>query len=447
MDKLKHLFFGLSCSLCLSCLVSCSSQDEPFIDNNENDTPNQSHTCELILNVTKTGFDDELQTRSAEAWENGDKIYLTFTVGTGTSYGDAVYENGTWTVNYYGSLTEGATTKCTAVYFDNPEFESSSVVKITENTGIYEDTNGSYVFNGGTLSVTADLKPKTGRIRFSGTNNDEITIYGISHYTSYDCSNGKFASSIEAFRTKVASDYTPYIYGFFSEPEQPRLNIITSNSGYTKLLSSSIYQSGESGYMSIPSESSHNGWLNSLIFNINGVEFTMIPVTFSEGNFLLAETELTRELYVAILQNETYTSELQHPSLAIYSAYETFNEKLNNITGLSFRFPTDKEWKFAAKGGIYSKGYTYSGSNIVSDVAWYAGNSDNTTHDVKQLQPNELGFYDMSGNAAEYVKGTSPYYYYGGSFSTNESGCTVISYNSTYSTSVYLGYRMALSNN
>lgn len=451
MVNLSKLTFGFLCSICMLMFVACSSQDDILDDIQKEEDANQPHTCELVLNVTKAGFDDEPQSRAASGWVNGDKIYLTFTVGSGTSYGDAVYNNGSWTVNYYGSLTEGATTKCTAVYFENPEFESSSVVKINENTGIYEDSNGSYVFNGGTLSVTADLKPKTGRIRFAGTNNDRITVYGISHYTSYDCSNGKFTNSMGALKQTVVTGYTPYIYGFFSDSTQPRLNIITASSGFTRLLSNTIFTAGESGYMTIPSESAHNGWQNSVILKVNGVEFTMIPVTYSSGNFLLAETELTRELYEAIMQNGSYTTELQRPASAYYSAYTEFISKLNALTELTFRFPTAAEWKFAAKGGNLSQNYTYSGSNIVSNVAWYVGNSDGKSHNVKQLQPNELGFYDMSGNVYEYVlKGSGSYgssYYssWGGQYDSSETSCTVTSEYCSGSDS-YRGLRIALSN-
>lgn len=451
MANINKLTFGFLCSICMSLFVACSSQDDILDDIQKEEDPNQPHTCELVLNVTKSGFDDEPQSRSASSWSNGDKIYLTFTVDSGTSYGDAVYNNGSWTVNYYGSLTEGATQKCTAVYFDNPGFESSSVVKITKNTGIYEDTNGSYVFSGGTLSVTANLKPKTGRIRFAGTNNDVITLYGISHYTSYDCSNGKFTNSIGALKAMVLSGYTTYVYGFFSDSEQPRLNVITSTSGYTRLLSTSIFQAGESGYMTIPSETSHNGWQNSVIFKVNGVEFTMIPVNYASGNFLLAETELTRELYEAIMQSGSYTTDLQRPASALYSAYTTLFSKLNALTELPFRFPTANEWMYAAKGGKSSQNYTYSGSNIVSNVAWYTGNSDGKSHNVKELQPNELGFYDMSGNVYEYVlkgsgsHGSYYYYSYGGDYSSSEVGCTVTS--EYYGDDSYRGLRIALSNN
>ena len=452
MVNLNKLTFGFLCSICMSMLVACSSQDDILDDIQKEEEANQPHTCELVLNVTKSGFDDEPQSRAASGWVNGDKIYLTFTVGSGTSYGDAVYNNGSWTVNYYGSLTEGATTKCTAVYFDNPEFESSSVIKITENTGIYEDSNGSYVFNGGTLSVTADLKPKTGRIRFAGTNNDEITVYGISHYTSYDCSNGKFTNSIGALKTKVSSGYTPYIYGYFSDTEQPRLNVITATSGYTRLLSTSIYKAGDSGYMTIPTETSHNGWQNSVILRVNGIEFTMIPVVSSTQSFLLAETETTTQLYNAITGSTDSSSQVPKTGLS-WDSWNTFISQISTITELDFRMPTVTEWEYASKGGSKSQGYTYSGSNIISNVAWYSGNSNNSVHPVKQLQPNELGFYDMSGNVREATstKTSNSYYYYwcGGSYSSSEASCKNSSTyydNQSYTVSDG-GLRLALSNN
>lgn len=450
MTNYNKLIFGLFCSICMSMTVACSSQDDVIDDIQNEQDSNQPHTCELVLNITKSGFDDEPQSRGASGWTNGDKIYLTFTVGSGTSYGDAVYNNGSWTVNYYGSLTEGATTNCTAVYFDNPEFESSSVVKITEGTGIYEDTTGSYIFNDGTLSVTANLKPKTGRIRFAGTDNDEITLYGVSHYTSYDCSNGKFTTSIGALKTKVASGYTPYVYGYFSDSEQPRLNIITATSGYTRLLPTSIYQPGESGYMNIPSESSHNGWQNSVILKVNGVEFTMIPVVYSYGNFLLAETETTQQLYGAITGASTSTSQIPKYGLS-YDEWSDFISKLSAITELNFRKPTREEWQYAFKGCNKTQGYTYSGSNIISNVAWYSGNSNSSIHKVKQLQPNELGFYDMSGNVWEVTSTSngSYYYWFGGCCSSSESNCKISSYQSVYFSNSFSsgGLRLALSNN
>ena len=67
------------------------------------------------------------------------------------------------------------------------------------------------------------------------------------------------------------------------------------------------------------------------------------------------------------------------------------------------RLPTEAEWEFAARGGNSSQGFIYSGSDVVGDVAWYNSNSDGVIHDIGTKMPNEIGLYDMSGNAKEYV--------------------------------------------
>jgi len=68
-----------------------------------------------------------------------------------------------------------------------------------------------------------------------------------------------------------------------------------------------------------------------------------------------------------------------------------------------YRLPTEAQWEYAAKGGNGSPGYfTYSGSNNISDVAWYEDNSGDKTHEVGKKAPNILGLYDMSGNVWEF---------------------------------------------
>lgn len=433
----KYIFLAPLAILSGMGLLSCSSQNDDLQDL-ENSLEVDSHTVELKMNITKTGFDEEPSSRSADAWANGDTVYLIFDTESGKSYGDAVYNNGTWQLTYFGSLVSNTPTKCQAVYVDNPGSEMGSVIVMNSGSCAYEDTEAQYVYEGDTLSVTATLSPKTGRIRFEGETGTKMNLYGISCYTAFDTATGNYTSTSDMLTAEVSDSYTDYIYGYFTDSKEPRLNVIYTASAFTRQFPSTIYQAGESGYVTLPTTASHSGWRNNAIFNINGVDLTMIPVEYENGNFLLAETETTEELYYAVTGNG---NETQLP-ITYVSNFSTFLTQIYQLSRINFRLPTLAEWKYAYQGGNKSQGFTYSGSNNIYDVAWFSGNSGNELHPVKQLLPNELGFYDMSGNAAEATLNGN---WYGGYYKSNSSECTP-QYN-TFNSSYYdgAGYRLALS--
>ena len=127
-------------------------------------------------------------------------------------------------------------------------------------------------------------------------------------------------------------------------------------------------------------------------------------VTLSD--YYMGETEVTQELWQAVMgTNPSNSKGNKKPVEQVsWNDCQEFITKLNNLTGKNFRLPTEAEWEYAARGGNKSKGYKYSGSNTIDNVAWYTSNSSSQTHDVKTKQANELGIYDMSGNVYEWCQ-------------------------------------------
>lgn len=121
-------------------------------------------------------------------------------------------------------------------------------------------------------------------------------------------------------------------------------------------------------------------------------------------DFYMGETEVTQALWEFVMGNNpsTFKGENNPVEMVSWDDCQVFVRKLNELTKARFRLPTESEWEYVARGGNKTQRTQYSGSANADEVGWYYGNSQNTTHPVKSKKPNELGFYDMSGNVWEF---------------------------------------------
>lgn len=156
----------------------------------------------------------------------------------------------------------------------------------------------------------------------------------------------------------------------------------------------------------------------TIVLDINGVELKMVYVKGGSFNgvtlkdYYISETEVTEDLYSAVMTGKG------NGSLDAQTGFspKEWSDFFLKISEYELQSAAGNYWFYAAKGGAYSKGYVYAGSNNKSEVA------ATNIGEVKRCKPNELGLYDMSGNLGEWGYNNQGWYYqFGGYGSKVES--------------------------
>lgn len=142
-------------------------------------------------------------------------------------------------------------------------------------------------------------------------------------------------------------------------------------------------------------------------------------------SFYMLKTPVTQALWYSIMDSNPsfnkncYMCPVENIS---WVDAQKFITKLNKINNEHYRLPTEAEYEYAARGANKSRGFDYSGSNDINDVAWYINNSKGRSHSVGEKKPNELGLVDMSGNMWEWCSDWYDMSYYKTSPSDNPQG-------------------------
>lgn len=174
------------------------------------------------------------------------------------------------------------------------------------------------------------------------------------------------------------------------------------------------------------------------IFTVNGIAFKMIGVkggrikckgfrkTIELKDFYISETEVTQELWMSVMGDNPSV----HKDSALCPVENIdlvecldFVHKLDSISGINFHIQSYPEWLYVARLGCLDANTSY----FDDGMGWYKENSGNTTHPVKQKQPNKLGVYDMIGNVSEWtISGSDPLFFVvGGSYETEKESLSI----------------------
>ncbi len=194
---------------------------------------------------------------------------------------------------------------------------------------------------------------------------------------------------------------------------------------------------------------------------IRGGQYMMGDPSFNVdikvNDFYMCRNTVTRAAWRKIMGDSVKGMHEDRPVVNMpIETIEEFIKKINQLSDFEFYIPTEEEWEWAARGGMNSRGFVYSGSNVLEEITWYKDNCKKMMfprsaygENGSTKHPNELGLLFMSGNVweicQEYGSNMKSYVIRGGAFNSSADDCKVYSRAKIDLTqgSKYVGLRLA----
>lgn len=146
-------------------------------------------------------------------------------------------------------------------------------------------------------------------------------------------------------------------------------------------------------------------------YDIYDWDKNVVKETINIGEFWMSTTVVTNQLARLLFPEKIIPGPPDFPFILSPNEAKQFVAKLNLKLsdklpiGYVFDIPQYYQWEIAALGGHRSKHFRYPGSNEANEVGWFKENSGGKMHPVEGLNPNEIGLYDLCGNADEICYG------------------------------------------
>ena len=390
----------------------------------------------MILNGSINLWD---ATKANTEWADGTTIYIGLTNGTSVKRITARFYIGNaddpsddeWRLTYDGSLAEYSSGECKCYYFVGGNIENN-IYRLNWDSVIYADEKAKFSIVDNTLQISANLTPLTGRIKFVFPQfNDRSRYYpyisGVSYFSQLNLKTFEFTTSNVPFGYELRSESNIYLYVFDSNADC-KITVWDSNNMdylYTRSFKEEIFDAGKSSWVYWPTADYHNEWVTTRrsIDDFENSFRYVLPGSFNMGGDdaqPVHKVTLTKPFYISRIEvRQTTWTEITGDSYdpdywyndgdlpafgkswdQVARFVQLFNEKYSG-QGYTFRLPTEAEWEYCAKSGIYNNSNKYATTNNYTELVWDGVTSQ--PESVWSWWNNELGLYNVSGNVSEWV--------------------------------------------